>query len=274
MAMPILSVSRLNSMSNPPGSPAAPLRMLETLGRFGLFFLAVLPHLLRPWRQLRATLRQLHFAGARSVTVITVAGAFVGMVVALQFHDTLVRFGAVSQLGAAVGLSLIRELAPVLTALIVIGRVGSAMCAELGIMRSDNQIDALECMAIDPFAYLIAPRFIATLIAVPLLTAIFNVVGIAGGWLVGVLLFEIGEGAYFIGMADSVLPRDVGMAVVKSLAFGFIIVWVCSGKGYLMHLDRRPAFGAEGVSRTTTDAVVSASISVLFADYIISALLL
>lgn len=250
------------------------LAPLAALGRYGLFLGAALPHLARPWRQRQAVLRQIHFMGALSVTVIAVAGAFVGMVLALQFHDTLVRFGAVSQLGAAVGLSLMRELAPVLTALIVIGRVGSAMCAELGIMRSDNQIDALECMAIDPYAYLVAPRFVAGLLGVPLLTAIFNALGIAGGWLIGVVLLDVGEGAYFVGMADSVLWRDVLMSLIKSLVFGFLIVWICAGKGYLMHLARAPLFGAEGVSRTTTDAVVSASMAVLFADYLISAILL
>ena len=208
------------------------------------------------------------------MTVTAVAGGFVGMVVALQFYDTLVRFGSVSLLGAAVGLSLIRELAPVLTALIVIGRAGSAMCAEIGIMRSDNQIDALECMAIDPYAYLIAPRFIATVIAVPLLTAIFNVIGIIGGWFVGVVIFGLSEGAYFVGISDSIVWDDVLMDLVKALSFGVIIVWICTGRGFLLHLDHRPTFGAEGVSRTTTDAVVSASIAVLFADYIISAVML
>ncbi|MGR8920762.1 MAG: MlaE family ABC transporter permease [Gammaproteobacteria bacterium] len=262
-----------------PGLAAAALvpalaNPLAGLGRYGIFLAQVLAHLARPWRQPGIILRQLHFVGARSVTVIAVAGGFVGMVVALQFYDTLVRFGAVGMLGAAVGLSLIRELAPVLTALIVIGRVGSAMCAELGIMRNDSQIDALECMAIDPYAYLVAPRFVATLIAVPLLTAIFNLVGIAGGWFVGVVLFDIGDGAYFVGMADAVLPGDLAMDLVKAVVFGLVIVWICTAKGYLMHLARPRAFGAEGVSRTTTDAVVAASISVLFADYIISALML
>lgn len=255
-------------------SPAGLLVQLATLGRFGIFLGLLSGHLLRPWRQFRATLRQLHFIGTRSITVIAVAGGFVGMVVALQFYDTLVRFGAVGLLGAAVGLSLVRELAPVLTALIVIGRVGSAMCAEIGIMRNDNQIDALECMAIDPYGYLIAPRFFATLIAVPLLTAIFNVVGIAGGWFVGVILFDIGEGSYFVSMADSLVWRDVLMGMVKSLSFALIIVWICTAKGYLLHLEQQRSFGAEGVSRTTTDAVVASSISVLFVDYIISALML
>lgn len=247
---------------------------VATLGRLGLFLVEVAIHVARPWRQWRATLKQLHFIGARSLTVIAVAGGFVGMVVALQFYDTLVRFGSVSLLGAAVGLSLIRELAPVLTALIVIGRAGSAMCAEIGIMRSDNQIDAVECMAIDPYAYLIAPRFIATLIAVPLLTAIFNVIGIVGGWFIGVVIFGLSEGAYFVGISDSVVWDDVLMDLVKAVSFALIIVWICTGRGFLLHLDYRPAFGAEGVSRTTTDAVVAASIAVLFADYIISALML
>ncbi len=206
--------------------------------------------------------------------VITVAGAFVGMVVALQFYDTLVRFGSVSLLGSAVGLSLIRELGPVLTALIIIGRAGSATCAEIGIMRSDNQIDALECMAIDPYRYLLFPRFVAFLIAVPLLTAIFNVIGIFGGWFVGVAVFKVNQGAYFQSMADSVLLHDLNMGVTKSIIFSLLIVWICAGKSFLMHLNRSMVFGAEGVSRVTTDAVVAASISVLFADYIISALML
>lgn len=253
---------------------ALPADMLAGLGRFGLFALYVAAGTLRPRHLFAATVRQLHFIGARSVLVIAVAGAFVGMVVALQFHDTLVRFGAVGLLGAAVGLSLIRELAPVLTALIVIGRVGSAMCAEIGIMRSDQQIDALECMAIDPYAYLMVPRFIATLVAVPFLTAIFTVVGIGGGWFVGVMLFGLGEGAYFVGMADSVTLHDVAMEWVKSTVFALLIVWVCTSKGFLMHRSWQQVFGAEGVSRTTTDAVVAASIAVLFADYIVSAIML
>ncbi|MEM7542187.1 MAG: ABC transporter permease [Pseudomonadota bacterium] len=247
---------------------------LQGLGRMGIFFWRMIMAGVTQRLQIGVLIRQIHFIGARSMLVIGVAGAFVGMVVALQFYDTLVRFGSVSLLGSAVGLSLIRELAPVLTALIVIGRAGSAMCAELGIMRSDNQIDAIECMAIDAYAYLVTPRFIATVIAVPLLTALFNIIGIGGGWFVGVVIFDLSEGAYFVSMADSVLWRDLAMNLTKATVFGAIIAWVCTGKAFLMHLGREPAFGAEGVSRTTTDAVVIASISILFADYLISALML
>jgi phospholipid/cholesterol/gamma-HCH transport system permease protein len=247
---------------------------VEEFGRMGIFLALSLRQAVQPPWEFRMLLQQVRFVGARSVVVITVAGAFIGMVVALQFYDTLVRFGSVSLLGSAVGLSLVRELAPVLTALIVIGRAGSATCAEIGIMRSDNQIDALESMAIDPYRYLLVPRFAAFLIAVPLLTAIFNVVGIIGGWFVGTAIFKLSQGTYFQSMADSVLWHDLEMGAAKSIVFAGIIVWVCTGKGFLMHLNRSIVFGAEGVSRVTTDAVVVASISVLFADYIISALML
>ena len=217
--------------------------------------------------------RQVHFIGARSTTVILVAGLFVGMVVALQFHDTLVRFGSVGLLGSAVGLSLTRELAPVLTALMVIGRAGSAMCSEIGIMRTENQIDALECMAIDPYRYLVAPKLVAGIVSVPLLTAMFVMAGILGGWFVGVVLFGVGEGAYFQGMYESVTWRDLAMGAIKSLVFGTVLVWICTARGFYLHLDRQGAFGAEGVSRVTTNAVVTSSITVLFADYLVSALL-
>jgi len=247
---------------------------IEELGRMGLFLALIVGQIARRPFEFEILMNQIRFVGARSVLVISVAGAFVGMVVALQFYDTLVRFGSVSLLGSAVGLSLLRELGPVLTALIVIGRAGSATCAELGIMRSDNQIDALESMAIDPYRYLLVPRLLAFVIAVPLLTAVFDVVGIVGGWLVGVVIFDLSQGAFFRSMADSVLWHDVAMGFTKSVGFAVIIVWVCTGKSFLMHLNRSIVFGAEGVSRVTTDAVVAASISVLFADYIISALML
>jgi phospholipid/cholesterol/gamma-HCH transport system permease protein len=254
------------------GAPV--LDVLERFGRMGVFLGLAVGHAFRPPWQLGSIVRQVHFVGARSTLVIGVAGAFVGMVVGLQFYDTLVRFGSVSLLGSAVGLSLVRELSPVLTALIVIGRAGSAMCAEMGIMRSDNQIDSLECMAIDPYKYLIAPRFLAVLLAVPLLTAIFDVIGILGGWFVGVAIFGVSEGAYFQSMADSVVWLDVQMGIVKSIVFAVIIAWICLAKGFLLHLEQGAAFGAEGVSRVTTDAVVLSSISILFADYIISAIML
>ena len=141
-------------------------------------------------------------------------------------------------------------------------------------MRNSEQIDALECMAVDPFRYLIAPKLLAGIIAMPLLTAIFDVIGILGGYLVGIGLFGINPGAYFQGMYSSVVWADVEMGLVKSLVFGLLMVWIAACKGFYLHMERSGGFGAEGVSRTTTDAVVLSSVSVLVWDYLISALLL
>jgi phospholipid/cholesterol/gamma-HCH transport system permease protein len=162
----------------------------------------------------------------------------------------------------------------VLAALMVIGRAGSAICAEIGIMRNSEQIDALECMAIDPCKYLMAPKFIAAILSVPLLTFIFDMVGIWGGWLVGVKLLGVNSGAYFQGMYSSVVWQDVEMGLVKSVVFGLLIVWISSARGFFLHLEREGGFGAEGVSRTTTRAVVMASVTVLIWDYLISAIML
>lgn len=250
------------------------LAYLERVGRMGIFLALTLARAFTPPFKAYPIVKQIHFIGARSTLVIVVAGAFVGMVVALQFYNTLVRFGSVSLMGAAVGLSLIRELGPVLTALMVIGRAGSAICAEIGIMRSEEQVDALECMSIDPLRYLMAPRLLAALICLPLLTAVFNVVGILGGWLVGVVLFGVSAGAYFEGMYDSVLWSDISMGFTKALVFGLLIIWIASSKGYFLHMERVGAYGAEGVSHVTTDAVVLSSIAVLCADYLISAIMI
>jgi phospholipid/cholesterol/gamma-HCH transport system permease protein len=244
------------------------------LGRAGIFLTRIVVSVLRPPYRIAPLIRQLHFVGARSTLVITIAGAFVGMVVALQFYNTLVRFGSVGMLGTVVGLSLLRELGPVLTALMVIGRAGSAMCAEIGIMRTDEQIDALECMSVDPVKYLMVPRVLATIIAVPLLTALFIVIGIFGGWFVGVVLYGVSEGTYFGGMYDAVGLEDMQMGLLKAVVFGVLIAWISTCKGYFLHLERKGAFGAEGVSRVTTDAVVLASIAVLACDYLITALVM
>jgi len=248
--------------------------LLIRLGVAGIFLYETIQSLFIPPYSLNLLLKQILFVGARSILVIIIAGLFVGMVIALQFYDTLVRFGSVSLLGSAVGLSLIRELGPVLTALMVIGRTGSAMCAEIGIMRVDNQIDALECMAIDPYRYLISPRILAGVFCVPILTAIFIVVGIFGGYFVGVILFDVSAGSYFQNMNDTVLNRDLLMGFIKSIIFGLLIVWISCEKGFNLHLDKNGAYGSEGVSRITTEAVVIASITILFSDYLLSALIL
>lgn len=247
---------------------------IRGLGRAGILLLRAVCCVATPPYRLHSVLEQIQFIGSRSMSVILVCGLFVGMVLSLQFHDTLVRFGSVSLLGSAVGLSLLRELGPVLTALVVTGRAGSAICAELGMMRHDNQIDALLCMAIDPVRYLLAPRILAAVIAIPLLVTLFIVVGIFGGYLVGVVLFDLNPGTYFQGMSESILPRDQFMGLVKAVVFAILIIWISAAKGYYLHLNPHGSEGAAGVSRITTDAVVLCSISILFADYLISALLL
>lgn len=248
--------------------------LVERIGRAGIFLSIGLWRIITPPYKLNPIIKQVYFIGSRSLLVIVVAGIFVGMVVALQFYDTLVRFGSVSLLGAAVGLSLMRELGPVITALVVIGRAGSAICAEISIMRNESQIDALECMAIDPYRYLIAPRILAALISLPILTAVFITVGILGGYFVGVILFKVSPGSYFIGMYDAVLWRDIIMGTAKAFTFGLIMIWVATVKGFYLHLDKSGAHGSEGVSKVTTDTVVLSSIAMLFADYIVSSIIL
>lgn len=247
---------------------------LEQAGRLGTFLAVTLVQAVLPPYPVRATVRQVNFIGARSLFVIVFTGAFTGMVLGLQGYYTLRKFGSEGLLGSAVALSLLRELGPVLTALMVVGRAGSAICAEVGIMRNSEQIDALECMAIDPHRYLIVPKLLAGVVCVPLLTCVFDVVGIGGGFLVGVALLGVNRGAYFQGMADAVVWADVEMGLVKSLVFGLLIVWLAAGKGFYLHRERSGGFGAEGVSRTTTSAVVLSSVAILVWDYLISSLLI
>ena len=245
------------------------LYLLETTGRMGMFFGATIATIFRPPYSVYAIVRQIYFFGARSVTVILIVGLFTGMVLGLQGYHNLKQFGSEELLGSAVALSLIQELGPVLTALMVIGRAGSAICAEIGIMRHSEQIDALECMAIDPLKFLVAPKFVAALISLPVLAFIFNVVGIFGGYLAGVVLLDVSEGSYFQGMYNSVEWADIRLCLIKSLIFGLLIVWITTFKGYYLHLSRTGVFGAEGVSRITTDAVVFASVTILVWDYLI-----
>jgi phospholipid/cholesterol/gamma-HCH transport system permease protein len=212
--------------------------------------------------------KQIYTIGARSVFVIVLTASFTGMVLGLQGYYTLAKFGSEGMLGSAVALTLIRELGPVLTALMVTGRAGSAITAEIGIMKITEQIDALRTMALEPFKYLVSPKILASLIALPLLCAIFDVVGIYGGYLVGVKLLGVNPGAYFHEMEKSVAWKDVYSGFVKSVSFGVIISWVCCYKGYYA------GHGAEGVSRATTSAVVMSSVVVLIWDYFLTSVLL
>jgi phospholipid/cholesterol/gamma-HCH transport system permease protein len=249
------------------------LYYINDLGGMGLFLLQSLRGIFRRPFRFQALLKEIKGIGAHSFVVIFFTAAFTGMVLGVQGYYTLSKFGSEGLLGSAVALSLIRELGPVLTALMITGRAGSAMCAELGIMRMTQQVDALECMSIDPFRFLITPKFIATLIAVPLLTLMFDVVGILGGYLSGVQLLGVNPGAFFSGMEQSVVNKDINLGIIKSFVFAVIIVWICTGRGFLL-LKGRSGFGAGSVSRATTQAVVLSSITVLLWDYLLTALLL
>jgi len=252
----------------------ATLYVIGDLGSMGLFLFSALAGLFKSPFRLSEVIKQLHFIGSGSIVVIFFTALSSGMVLGLQGYYSLHKFGAEGMLGSAVSLTLIMELGPILTALMVAGRAGSAMCAEIGIMRISEQIDALECMAVDPFRYLISPKFLAALISVPLLTVIFDIVGIFGGYLAGVHLMGVNSGSFFAGMERSVTNHDIQLGVIKSFVFGLLIVWICTGRGYFVQQIRGAGFGAESVSKVTTQAVVFSSISVLVFDYLLTAVLL
>lgn len=249
------------------------LRWVDALGETFLFLVEGLRQLLVVPKLFRKVVRQLYFIGARSFFVIALIGLFTGMVLGLQGYYVLVKFGSVGFLGAAVSLTLIRELAPVLTAIMVTGRAGSAMAAEIGVMRITDQIDALEVMDIPGMGYLVAPRFAAALIAFPLLTAIFDVIGILGGYLTGVALLGVNAGAYIHGIESSVLMPDVAEGFVKSFVFGMLVALVCCYQGYNAH-RRRDGMGPEAVANATTSAVVISCVCVLVADYVVTSAML
>jgi len=249
------------------GLGAAALDVVAALGRFGAFLFQALGCLAVPPLKARQCLERIHFIGFRSLTIVVLTGAFTGMVLGLQVFITLSRFGSEAFLGPAVALSLIRELGPVLCALIVTGRAGSALTAELGIMRISEQIDALTVMALNPVRYLVVPPLVAGIVTFPLMTAIFDVVGIFGGYLVGVELLGLSPGTYFGEMQSFVDLTDVLTGFWKSLSFGVLVTWVCTYKGF--HCGH----GAEGVARATTQAVVLSSVLILVWDYFLGSVL-
>jgi phospholipid/cholesterol/gamma-HCH transport system permease protein len=244
------------------------LYRLQVLGRSGIFlFVAVIQAFLPPFRFHRL-IKEIEFIGSKSFLIVFVTALFTGMVLGIQGYYSLNKFGAEAVLGVMVALSIIRELGPVLCALMVTGRAGSAIAAEIGIMKITDQFPALEMMAIDPLKYVISPKVVAGIICLPLLTAFFDLVGIAGGYLVGVKLLGVNEGAYIGKMISSVTFTDVYGGILKSLCFGVLITWIASFMGF----SAEPT--TEGVSRATTNTVVLTSLSILIVDYILTSLLL
>lgn len=215
----------------------------------------------------------IHEIGVRCLPIVATVGLFTGLVMGLQLYYTLVKFGAESALGTAVALSLIRELGPVLTALMIVGQAGSAMASELGIQRNDEQIDALQTMGIDPEGFLVGPRLVAALICYPILTAVFDLIGIVGGYLTGSVLLNVDAGVYWNRVFESVTWADVQGGFIKAFVFGLITISICAYRGFNTH--RKASFpGVRGVSESATRAVVWSSVCVLAADYLITSFLL
>ena len=218
------------------------------------------------FRRFHLTIREIYFAGVLSLIIILVSGLFVGMVLGLQGYDTLVRYGSSEALGVLVSLSLVRELGPVVAGLLFASRAGSAITAEIGLMKATEQLSAMEMMAVDPIARVVAPRFWGGVISMPLLAALFSAMGVFGGYLVGVRLIGVDEGSFWSQMQAAVdFREDVLNGVIKSVVFGVAVSWIAVYEGY----DAPPT--AEGVSGATTRTVVISSVVVLLLDYMLTA---
>ncbi len=244
------------------------LGTFERLGRGHLFLWSVLSGLPAALLRFSLVIQQLFSVGVHSVLIILVSGLFVGMVLGLQGYNTLVDFGAEESLGVLVALSLVRELGPVVSALLFAGRAGSALTAEIGLMKSTEQLSGMEMMAVDPMRRVIAPRFLAGFISMPLLAAIFSAVGVLGGYIVGFGLLGVDDGAFWSQMqVKTDWYDDVLNGVIKSIVFGFVVSWIALFEGY----DATPT--SEGVGRATTRTVVHSAFAILGLDFVLTALM-
>ncbi len=244
----------------------------DNLGAAVIFLALAVLMIFQP-KQWPKVIQQVYYIGARSTTIILLVALFTGMVLGLQSYYALVKFGAQGALGTLVALSLIRELGPVLTAIMITARAGSAITAEIGIQRISEQIDALDTMRIDPLRYLISPRIAASIISFPLLTCIFDLVGIIGGFISGVILLGVNAGSYFYRVQASVEMKDITDGLIKAAVFAVIVSTVCCFQGYFAHM-REDSRGAKAVGLSTTSAVVSSSVLILVADYVVTSLLI
>ena len=238
---------------------------LRNIGRVAIFLMRLLRQTGVVFTEPRAVIHQIYNCGARSLVIIMLCGLFVGMVLGLQGFDLLQRFGSEDALGVAAALGLLKELGPVVTALLFAGRAGTALASEIGLMRATDQLTAMEMMAVDPLRKVIAPRFLGGIIAMPLLVAVFNVIGIFGAQLIGVQLMGVDTGAFWSQMQGAVEIGDVNEGIVKSVCFGFACSLVAVYEGY------HAAPTAAGVGLATTRTVVISSVLTLLIDYILTA---
>ena len=240
----------------------------QRLGRANILLMHIVSGVPGMFRRIPLVIQQTYSVGVLSLLIILVSGLFVGMVLGLQGYNTLVDFGSEEALGVMVALSLVRELGPVVAALLFAGRAGSALTAEIGLMKATEQLSAMEMMAIDPIKRVLSPRFLAGFISMPLLAAIFSAVGVIGGYFVGVGLLGVDDGAYWSQMQAKVdLHDDIYNGVIKSVVFGVVVTWIAVFEGY----DAIPT--SEGVSRATTRTVVHSSLAILGLDFILTAIM-
>ena len=249
----------------------AAISRINNLGASAVFLTLACLKVLHP-KQLPKIVQQVYYIGARSTMIIMLVGLFTGMVLGLQSYHALVKFGAQGALGTLVGLSLVRELGPVLTAIMITARAGSAITAEIGIQRISEQIDALDTMRIDPLRYLISPRITASIVSFPLLTALFDLIGIMGGYVSGVLLLGANTGAYFYRVQASMDMKDITDGFIKAAVFAALVSTICCYQGYFAHM-RTNSHGAKAVGLATTSAVVLSCVFILVSDYVVTSLL-
>jgi phospholipid/cholesterol/gamma-HCH transport system permease protein len=247
------------------------IRWSGHLGASAVFLFLAILKIARP-RQIPKIVQQIYFIGAKSSMIIMLVGLFTGMVMGLQSYRALVKVGAEGALGTLLALSLVRELGPVLTAIMIAARAGSATTAEIGIQRISEQIDALTTMRIDPLGYLISPRIAASIISFPLLTALFDLIGIVGGYISGVLLLGANAGTYLHRVQTSMEMKDVTEGFIKAIVFAVIVSTVCCYQGYFAHM-RTDSHGAKAVGLATTSAVVLSCVLILVSDYVVTSLL-
>ncbi|MGB0204215.1 MAG: lipid asymmetry maintenance ABC transporter permease subunit MlaE [Neptuniibacter sp.] len=244
------------------------LNNLASLGRSGMILFQALVARPQPLTMFPLLVQQIYFVGVLSLIIIVVSGLFIGMVLGLQGYTILVDYGSEQAVGQMVALSLVRELAPVVTALLFAGRAGSALTAEIGLMKATEQLSSLEMIGVDPLRRIIAPRFWAGFICLPILAAIFSIVGIYGGALVSIDWLGIYDGSFWANMQNSVdFADDILNGLIKSVVFGFVVTWIAVFQGY----DCIPT--SEGISQATTKTVVYASLAVLGLDFILTAVM-
>ncbi len=244
------------------------INAISHLGAIFMLLCQIIINFLYPIKKFHLIMKEIFFSGVLSIIIISISGLFVGMVLGLQAYNTLAKFGSISMLGSMVALSLLRELGPVLTAILFASRAGSGITAEIGLMKATDQLNAMEIMAVSPIKRILAPKFLGAIISLPLLSALFNMMGIIGAYMIGVLLLHLDSGIFFSQMQDSVsLSNDIINGIIKSIIFAIAVSLIAVYQGYIA----KPT--PEGVSIATTRTVVVSALTVLFLDFILTVLM-